>query len=193
MLKPWQLSQKAVFRAKASHETDLSSKLRSLRGATPIFGFVYCCRIPWPAQLGAECSALMLDAIGCVAGAVLSQTGCSVSVICKRCETKADQLRRSCASKRSRCGAVRACLELGKPSSEMVGVKALTARVRLEPSVEIVRVEELSQRRRAFVLLVVNPQRRSCVSKRPKVEGRGREEWASLHPIISILFPKHRK
>ena len=63
--------RRSVFRAKASRETDLSSKLRSLRGATPIFGFVYCCRIPWPAQhsvrlpcvffvVGAECSALLL-------------------------------------------------------------------------------------------------------------------------------------
>ena len=92
----------------------------------------------------------------------------SVSVICKRCETKANPLRRSCASKRSRCGAVRVCLELGKPSSEIVGVEALTVRARLEPSVEIARVEELSQWRRAFVLLVVNPQRRSCVSKRSR-------------------------
>ena len=42
--KPWHLSQKVVLRATASHETDLSSKLRSRCGAAPIFG------IPWPAQ-----------------------------------------------------------------------------------------------------------------------------------------------
>ena len=41
---------KVVSRTTASHETDLSSKLRSRCGAAPIFGFVCCRRIPWPAQ-----------------------------------------------------------------------------------------------------------------------------------------------
>ena len=36
-----------------------------------------------------------------------------------------DPLRRSCASKRSRCGAVRICLSLGEPSAEIVRVEAL--------------------------------------------------------------------
>ena len=50
-----------------------------------------------------------------------------------------DPLRRSCASKRSRCGAVRICLSLG------------------EPSAEIVRVEALSVWRRAIFLLAKRP------------------------------------
>ena len=49
-LKPWQLSKKVVSRATPSHETGLSSKLRSRCGAAPIFAFVCCRRIPWPAQ-----------------------------------------------------------------------------------------------------------------------------------------------
>ena len=50
-----------------------------------------------------------------------------------------DPLRRSCASKRSCCGAVRVCLSLG------------------EPSAEIVRVEVLSLWRRAIFLLAKRP------------------------------------
>ena len=50
-----------------------------------------------------------------------------------------DPLRRSCASKRSRCGAVRICLSLG------------------EPSAEIARVEALSLWRRAVFLLAKRP------------------------------------
>ena len=50
-----------------------------------------------------------------------------------------DPLRRSCASKRSCCGAVRVCLSLG------------------EPSAEIVRVEALSLWRRAIFLLAKRP------------------------------------
>ena len=50
-----------------------------------------------------------------------------------------DPLRRSCASKRSRCGAVRNFLSLG------------------EPSAEIVRVEALSLWRRAIFLLAKRP------------------------------------
>ena len=50
-----------------------------------------------------------------------------------------DPLRGSCASKRSRCGAVRICLSLG------------------EPSAEIVRVEALSLWRRAIFLLAKRP------------------------------------
>ena len=50
-----------------------------------------------------------------------------------------DPLRRSCASKRSGCGAVRICLSLG------------------EPSAEIVRVEALSLWRRALFLLAKRP------------------------------------
>ena len=50
-----------------------------------------------------------------------------------------DPLRRSCASKRSRCCAVRICLSLG------------------EPCAEIVRVEALSLWRRAIFLLAKRP------------------------------------
>ena len=50
-----------------------------------------------------------------------------------------DPLRRSCASKRSRCGAVRICLSLG------------------EPSAGIVRVEAVSLWRRAIFLLAKRP------------------------------------
>ena len=35
-------------------------------------------------------------------------------------------LRGSCVSKRSRCGAVRICLERGEPSAEIVRVEALS-------------------------------------------------------------------
>ena len=37
-----------------------------------------------------------------------------------------DPLRRSCASKRFHCGAVRICLSLGEPSAEIVHVEALS-------------------------------------------------------------------
>ena len=53
-------------------------------------------------------------------------------------------------SKRSRCGAVRICLERG------------------EPSAEIVRVEALAVAPCEFVLTLANPLRRSCVSKRSR-------------------------
>ena len=53
-------------------------------------------------------------------------------------------------SKRSRCGAVRICLDLG------------------EPSAEIVRVEALAAAPCEFVLTLANPLRRSCVSKRSR-------------------------
>ena len=50
----------------------------------------------------------------------------SVSLSCKRCKTKVNPLRRLCVSKRSRCGAVRMCLELGEPFAEILRVKALS-------------------------------------------------------------------
>ena len=64
-----------------------------------------------------------------------SKTGDFLRVLRSAC----DPLRRSCASKRSRCGAVRICLSLG------------------EPSAEIVRVEALSLWRRAVFLLAKRP------------------------------------
>ena len=76
-----------------------------------------------------------------------------------------DPLRRSCASKRSRCGAVRICLSLGEPSAENV------------------RVEALLLRRRAFFLLAKRPlevvswfarllsQSRGCGLDSPLVRG----------------------
>ena len=45
---------------------------------------------------------------------------------CECVLSSANPLRRSCVSKRSRCGAVRMCLELGKPSAEIVRVEALS-------------------------------------------------------------------
>ena len=60
-------------------------------------------------------------------------------LFCDFCGARAHPLRGSCASKRSRCGAVRICLSLG------------------EPSAEIVRVEALSLWRRAFFLLAKRP------------------------------------
>ena len=73
---------KVVLRATASHETDLSSKLRSRCGAAPIFGFAFCRRIVWPAQQSVRLpcvfcggrSLFCAAAIGCVAGAACSQT-----------------------------------------------------------------------------------------------------------------------
>ena len=67
---------------------------------------------------------------------------------CEFVLTLANPLRRSCASKRFRCGAVRICLGRG------------------EPSAEIVRVGLLSPC--ASVLSPMNPLRRSCVSKRSR-------------------------
>ena len=58
-------------------------------------------------------------------------------------------------SKRSRCGAVRICLEPDEPSAGIVRVEALSLwrranlSFRGEPSAEIVRVEALSLWRRA--------------------------------------------
>ena len=49
-LTPWRSSQKVVLRAAALRETDFSSKLRSRRGAVPIFDLCVNGRISWPAQ-----------------------------------------------------------------------------------------------------------------------------------------------
>ena len=132
-----------ILRARASHETDLSSKLRSGCGAAPIFGIcvlsqnsmasaAFCetaMRFSWRAQYVLRWCYRM-----CGRRSVFTQTKkvCefrgrrSVSLICRRCETKVNPLRRSCVSKRSRCGAVRICLELGAPSAEIVRVEALS-------------------------------------------------------------------
>ena len=45
---------------------------------------------------------------------------------CEFALTLANPLRRSCVSKRSRCGAVRICLEPDEPSAEIVRVEALS-------------------------------------------------------------------
>ena len=45
---------------------------------------------------------------------------------CELVLSSANSLRRLCASKRSRCGAVQMCLELGEPSAEIVRVEALS-------------------------------------------------------------------
>ena len=71
-------------------------------------------------------------------------------------------LRRSCASKRSRCGAVRICLSLGKPSAE------------------IVRVEALSRWRRAIFLLAKRPLEVVSWFARLLSQSRGRGFDSSL-------------
>ena len=67
-----------------------------------------------------------------------------------------DPLRGSCASKRSRCGAVRICLSVG------------------EPSAEIVRVEALSLWRRAIFLLAKRPLEVVSWFARLLLQSRGR-------------------
>ena len=47
-------------------------------------------------------------------------------------------LRRSCASKRSRCGAVGTCLSLGEPSAEIVRVEALSIFLLAKRPLEVV-------------------------------------------------------
>ena len=94
---------------------------------------------------------------------------------CEFVLSAANPLRRSCVSKRSRCGAVRICLDLGEPSAEILRVEALSLWCRAN----------LSWSRRALcgdracrialavapctsVLSPMNPLRRSCVSKRSR-------------------------
>ena len=94
---------------------------------------------------------------------------------CEFILSAANPLRRSCVSKRSRCGAVRICLDLGEPSAEILRVEALS----------LWRRANLSWSRRALcgdracrialavapcasVLSPMNPLRRSCVSKRSR-------------------------
>ena len=100
---------------------------------------------------------------------------------CEFVLTSANPMRRSCVSKRSRCGAVRICPDPGEPSAEIVRVEALSlwrhanlsacvskrsrcGAVRIcldlgEPSAEIVRVEALSLWRRANLFW---PRRTLC-------------------------------
>ena len=78
-----------------------------------------------------------------------------------------DPLRRSCASERSRCGAVRICLSLG------------------EPSAEIVRVEALSLWRRAIFLLAKRPLEVVSWFARLLSQSRGRgfdSPWSAAAP-----------
>ena len=65
-----------------------------------------------------------------------------VSLICMHCKTKVNPLRRSCVSKRSRCGAA-----LGEPSAEIGALAVAPCE---------------------FVLSSANPMRRLCVSKRSR-------------------------
>ena len=91
---------------------------------------------------------------------------------CEFILSAANPLRRSCVSKRSRCGAVRICLDLGEPSAEILRVEALS----------LWRRANLSWSRRALcgdracrialavapcasVLSPMNPLRRSCVCR----------------------------
>ena len=73
----------------------------------------------------------------------------------------ANPLRRSRASKHSRCGTVRMRLVLGDSRCSDVQIY-LELR---EPSAEIVRVEALSLLRRECVLVAASLLRRSCVAK----------------------------
>ena len=84
-------------------------------------------------------------------------------------------LRRSCVSKRSRCGAVRICLERGEPSAEIVRVEALSLwrRANLSWSRRTLCGDRACRSALAvapceFVLSAANPLRRSCVSKRSR-------------------------
>ena len=117
----------------------------------------------------------------------------SVSLICKRCKTKVNPLRRSCVSKRSRCGAVRTCLELGEPSAEIVRVEALSLWRRANVSCARRTLCEDCACRSALavapcecVLSSANPLRRLCVSKRSRC-GAVRMCLALGEPSAEIL------
>ena len=77
-------------------------------------------------------------------------------------------LSRSCVSKRSCYGAVRICLELGKPAAEIARVEALSlwrnANLSLTLCKDPACRSALAVVPCEFVLLSVNPLRRSCVS-----------------------------
>ena len=112
-LKPWQLSQKVVLRARASHETDIFSKLRSRCGAAPIWGIRVLPQNSMASAAFCETagffsgghSVLCADAIGRYRmrgrRSTFIKRVCefrgrrSVSLIRKRCGTKVNPLRRS--------------------------------------------------------------------------------------------------
>ena len=78
-------------------------------------------------------------------------------------------------SKRSRCGAVRICLERGEPSAEIVRVEALSLwrRANLSWSRRTLCGDPACRSALAvapceFVLTLANPLRRSCASKRSR-------------------------
>ena len=94
---------------------------------------------------------------------------------CEFVLTLTNPLRRSCVSKRSRCGAVRICLERGEPSAEIVRVEALSLwrRANLSWSRRTLCGDPACRSALAvapceFILSAANPLRRSCVSKRSR-------------------------
>ena len=89
--------------------------------------------------------------------------------------TPANPLRRLCVSKRSHCGAVRICLDLGEPSAEIVRVEALSLWRRANLfwprrtlCGDCACRSALTVAPSEFVLTSANPMRRSCVSKRSR-------------------------
>ena len=96
---------------------------------------------------------------------------------CEFVLSAANPLRRSCVSKRSRCGAVRICLDLGEPSAEIVRVEALSLwrRANLSWPWRTLCGDRACRSALAvapceFVLTLANPLRRSCVSKRSRCD-----------------------
>ena len=109
---------------------------------------------------------------------------------CEFVLSSASPLRRLCVSKRSRCGAVRICLEIGEPFAEIVRVKTLSLLRRANLSCSrrtpcgdpacrsalsvapcefvLLSASPLWRSPREFVLSSANPLRRSCVSKRSR-------------------------
>ena len=94
---------------------------------------------------------------------------------CEFVLTSANPLRRAYVSKRSRCGAVRICLDLGEPSAEIVRVEALSLWHRASlcwprrPLCgDCACRSALTVAPCEFVLTSANPMRRSCVSKRSR-------------------------
>ena len=122
--------QKFVLRAKALHETDLSSKEAPRRSSDLCVDG----RTPWPAQHSAVRLARVArggrstscaDATGCVEASMNFVVGAALHSFA-RLQAESHPLRRLRVAKRCRCGALRMCLGLGKHSAEVVRVEALS-------------------------------------------------------------------
>ena len=103
----------------------------------------------------------------------------SVSLICKRCKTKVNPLRRSCVSKRSRCGAVRTCCGDCACRSALAVAPCECVLSSANPRANVSRARRtlcgdracrsaLAVAPRECVLSSANPLRRLCVSKRSR-------------------------